>query len=90
MAFILGQIVAACTTFEFWGKGDGYLIGVSAGQVICGTYTIMLCMLEKGEVLYWVYQLWPLFLVIFIGEIGLMFIVILCGFYGFAEADQMG
>ena len=86
--FLVQHVITCCLTFNFWGQGDAYLIAISAGQVICAVYSMLLSWLPPGDGLYWVFQFWPLFYLIFFAEIGVTFIIVFCGFYGYAEADQ--
>lgn len=89
VAFIASHLVTFIITFDFWGHGDGYLIAISAGQIVCAVYTLLLTQLPNGEILRGIYLIWYGFLAIFFAEIGLMISVIISGLYGIQIADQI-
>lgn len=88
VVFIVQHLIVCMLTFDFWGQGDWYFIALSTGQVICAVYTMLISWLPVGDALFWVYQFWPMFYLIFFVELILLVLVLLGGLYGNAEADQ--
>jgi hypothetical protein len=51
IGFLVQHLITFIVTFDFWGNGDFALIGISAGQILCATYTLLLSWLPNGTAL---------------------------------------
>lgn len=89
VGFLVQHLITFIVTFDYWGHGDAFLIGISAGQILCAVYALLLSWLPNGSALSALFSAWTVFVLVFWAEILLMSTVVFSGLFGEAIADQM-